>query len=50
MFPHTALPDLKDRIHGIEFDSAAGGLWQVSGTQEPDVPGYEGYTPGLVKL
>ena len=49
MFPHTALPDLKDRIHGIEFDSAAGGLWQVTGTQKPDVPGYEGYTPKLIR-
>jgi hypothetical protein len=47
MFPHTFLPDLKDRIHGIEYDS--GYLWQVSGTQKPDVPNYEGYTPKLIK-
>lgn len=49
MFPHTNIPDLKDRIHGIEFDDASGNLWQVSGTQDPDRPGYEGYTPKLVK-
>ena len=49
MFPHTFLPDLKDRIHGIEYDDATGFLWQVSGTQKPDMPGYEGYTAKLVK-
>lgn len=47
MFPHTMLPDLKDRIHGIEYDN--GYLWQVTGTQKPDVPNYEGYTPKLIK-
>jgi hypothetical protein len=49
MFPHTWQPDLKDRIHGIEYDDATGYLWQVTGTQKPDVPGYQGYTPKLVK-
>jgi hypothetical protein len=49
MFPHTMLPDLKDRIHGIEFDPASGGLWQVTGTQKPDVANYEGYTPKLIR-
>jgi hypothetical protein len=49
MFPHTMLPDLKDRIHGIEYDEVAGCLWQVSGTQKDDVPNYEGYTPKLIK-
>jgi hypothetical protein len=50
MFPHTSLPDLKDRIHGIEWDPATPDfLWQVSGTQKTDVPGYAGYTPKLVK-
>jgi hypothetical protein len=49
MFPHTFLPDLKDRIHGIEYDNDTGYLWQVSGTQKPDVPNYEGYTPKLIK-
>jgi len=47
MFPHTMLPDLKDRIHGIEYDN--GYLWQVTGTQKPDVANYEGYTPKLIK-
>jgi hypothetical protein len=41
------LPDLKDRIHGIEYDN--GYLWQVTGTQKPDVANYEGYTPKLIK-
>lgn len=49
MFPHTFLPDLKDRIHGIEYDEATGFLWQVSGTQSPSAPGYGGYTPALIK-
>jgi hypothetical protein len=49
MFPHTWQPDLKDRIHGIEYDDATGYLWQVTGTQDPNVPGYNGYTPKLVK-
>ena len=49
MFPHTFLPDLKDRIHGIEYDNDTGYLWQVSGTQKPDVANYEGYTPKLIK-
>jgi hypothetical protein len=35
------------RLHGIEYDS--GIIWQVCGTQDPKVGGYEGYTPGLVK-
>jgi hypothetical protein len=48
MFPHTSLPDLKDRIHGIEYDPK-GFLWQVAGHQKPDVPGYDGYTPALVR-
>ena len=49
MFPHTMRPELKDRIHGIEFDPKTGGLWQVTGTQKPDVPNYEGYTPKLIR-
>jgi hypothetical protein len=49
MFPHTFIPDLKDRIHGIEYDDATGYLWQVSGTQSKDVPYYPGYTPKLIK-
>jgi hypothetical protein len=49
MFPHTVLPDLKDRIHGIEYDPATKGLWQVTGTQKPDVPNYDGYTPKLIR-
>jgi hypothetical protein len=49
MFPHTMLPDLKDRIHGIAFDPASGGLWQVTGTQKPGVANYEGYTPKLIR-
>jgi hypothetical protein len=35
------------RLHGITYDN--GSIWQVCGTQEPDVIGYEGYTPGLVR-
>jgi hypothetical protein len=35
------------RLHGIEYDK--GVIWQVCGTQSATVPGYEGYTPGLVK-
>jgi hypothetical protein len=49
MFPHTWMPELKDRIHGIEFDPVSGDLWQVTGTQKPDQPGYEGYTAKLVR-
>jgi len=49
MFPHTMRPELKDRIHGIEYDAKTGGLWQVTGTQKPDVPNYEGYTPKLIR-
>lgn len=49
MFPHTTLPDLKDQIHGIEFDNATGALWQVTGTQQSEVPNYEGYTPKLIR-
>ena len=50
MFPHTDLPDLAERIHGIEYDPATPGfLWQVTGTQRADIAGYEGYTPKLVK-
>ena len=26
-----------------------GFIWQVYGTQDPKVPGYDGYTPGLIK-
>jgi hypothetical protein len=38
------------RLHGITFDAREGGvIWQVCGTQDPKVVGYEGYTPGLVK-
>jgi hypothetical protein len=38
------------RLHGITFDPREGGvIWQVCGTQDPKVGGYEGYTPGLVK-
>ena len=33
-----------DRLHGIECDGDY--IWQVCGTQDPKVPGYEGYTPG----
>jgi hypothetical protein len=36
-----------NRLHGIECDGDF--LWQVYGTQKPDVAGYEGYTPGLIK-
>jgi hypothetical protein len=49
MFPHTFLPDLKDRIHGIEYDPATDSLWQVTGTQRPDMPGYNGYIAKLVQ-
>jgi hypothetical protein len=35
------------RLHGIECDN--GIIWQVCGTQDPKVGGYEGYMPGLVK-
>jgi len=37
------------RLHGIEFtmENGQGIVWQVCGTQT--TPGYEGYTPGLVK-
>ena len=48
-FPHTTLPDLKDRIHGIEYEAATDTLWQVTGTQRPDMPGYDGYTAKLVQ-
>src|SRR5277367_4598425 len=47
IFPVTRIPGLSERLHGIEWDN--GFIWQVTGTQKPDVPGYEGYTPGLVK-
>ena len=36
-----------DRLHGIEVEG--GFIWQVYGTQDPKRPGYEGYTPGLIK-
>jgi hypothetical protein len=49
MFPHTFLPDLKDRIHGIEYDPGSDTLWQVSGTQDPNMPGYNGYIAKLVQ-
>jgi hypothetical protein len=35
------------RLHGIGSDT--GVIWQVCGTQDPKVIGYEGYVPGLVK-
>ncbi len=35
------------RLHGITYDKDV--IWQVCGTQDPKVIGYEGYTPGLVK-
>ena len=44
MFPAT---DLRQRLHGLEYED--GHIWQVVGSQDPNVPGYEGYTPGLVK-
>jgi len=47
MFPVSRIPNLSERLHGIEWDN--GFIWQVTGTQNPDVPGYEGYTPGLIK-
>jgi hypothetical protein len=43
MFPAARV----DRLHGIEVDGAY--IWQVYGTQNRDMPGYAGYTPGLVK-
>lgn len=43
MFPAAHV----DRLHGIEVDGPY--IWQVYGTQNPKVPGYEGYTPGLIK-
>jgi hypothetical protein len=47
MFPVSRNPSLSERLHGIEWDN--GFIWQVTGTQKSDVPGYEGYTPGLIK-
>jgi hypothetical protein len=47
LFPVSRIPRLSERLHGIEWDN--GFIWQVTGTQKPDVPGYPGYTPGLVK-
>jgi hypothetical protein len=47
MFPVSRNPGLSERLHGIEWDN--GFIWQVTGTQKSDVPGYEGYTPGLIK-
>ena len=35
------------RLHGIAYDSDV--IWQVCGTQDPKLGGYDGYTPGLVK-
>ena len=35
------------RLHGIGSDTNV--IWQVCGTQDPKVIGYEGYVPGLVK-
>jgi hypothetical protein len=49
MFPAARLPDWSGRLHGLEFDADTGFLWQVCGHQNPDVPGYGGYTPGLIK-
>jgi hypothetical protein len=38
------------RLHGITYDPREGGvIWQVCGTQDPKVVGYDGYVPGLVK-
>jgi hypothetical protein len=34
-------------LHGITYDN--GSIWQVCGSQKPDVVGYDGYTPGLVR-
>jgi hypothetical protein len=47
LFLCTRIPEISERLHGIEYDN--GYIWQVCGAQKPDVPGYEGYTPGLVK-
>jgi hypothetical protein len=44
MFPVTRAVG---RLHGIEYHD--GFVYQVCGTQDPKVIGYEGYTPGLVK-
>ena len=43
MFPVATV----DRLHGIEYQD--GSIWQVFGKQDPKVPGYEGYTPGLLR-
>lgn len=40
------------RLHGITYDNSngsGGSIWQVCGSQKPDVIGYDGYTPGLVR-
>jgi hypothetical protein len=42
-----SVTNLRGRLHGIEADGDH--IWQVCGAQDPKVPGYEGYTPGLVK-
>ena len=47
MFLCTRIPEISARLHGIEYDH--GFIWQVCGAQNPNLPGYEGYTPGLVK-
>ena len=47
LFLCTRIPEISARLHGIEYDH--GFIWQVCGAQKPNVPGYSGYTPGLVK-
>jgi hypothetical protein len=42
-----SVTNLRGRLHGIEADGDY--IWQVCGSQDPKVQGYEGYTPGLVK-
>jgi len=49
MFQASRMPVWSQRLHGMEFDTQTGYLWQVCGFQKPDVLGYSGYTPGLIK-
>jgi hypothetical protein len=49
MFQASRMPIWSQRLHGMEIDTQTGYLWQVCGFQKPDVPGYAGYTPGLLK-
>jgi hypothetical protein len=37
-----SVTNLRGRLHGIEVDGDH--IWQVCGSQDPKVPGYEGYT------